>query len=133
MGITPFPADDEKLTIDSDELQKATLGRWSDAHLWMRKEAESADLYHPIDLTLAEHRARNLEQLKLLTERNLISKAFPKRSVAKTITVATWLGSPNSSTHTPRCRLKPVCSGDCSEPPSCTWAPKNTTKSGLKT
>ncbi|WGH91308.1 acyl-CoA dehydrogenase [Auritidibacter ignavus] len=79
MGITPFPADDEKLTIDSDELQKATLGRWSDAHLWMRKEAESADLHHPIDLTLAEHRARNLEQLKLLTERNLISKAFPKR------------------------------------------------------
>ena len=65
--------------VDVARLSRMLLGTWADARLASR-ELSGRPEFHKIEgLSMAEHRARVLEQLKLLVQNGQVHRAYPSR------------------------------------------------------
>ncbi len=69
--------DDASARINVKALEHQLLGRWHEARRISRKLATRPDLHKEEGLTLEEHRARVLKQLKVLVDEGAIQEAFP--------------------------------------------------------
>ena len=76
--IDKIDDDNTAATIDVPELSRVLLGRWADARLSSRKLAGRPEMQTVLGLSKEDHRARVLEQLKLLVENGQVLRAFPK-------------------------------------------------------
>ncbi|WP_350349027.1 acyl-CoA dehydrogenase [Agromyces sp. G08B096] len=65
-------------TVDVAALGRQLLGTWADIRLEARERAAKPDLQRIEGQTMAEHRQRVYEQLKILVEHGAVQKAFPK-------------------------------------------------------
>jgi len=68
----------EKPTVDVAALGQRLLGRWADERRASRELCATPELQRVPGQTMAEHRERVLEQLKVLVEKKSVHKAFPK-------------------------------------------------------
>jgi len=70
-----------ELHVDTDALHTLLLGRWPEQRLRARARATDPAFHKPEGATMAEHRAKTLEQVKLLCEdpEKQAWLAFPKR------------------------------------------------------
>ena len=64
--------------VDVAALGERLLGRWGEWRLHVRTLMTDPRLVRTEGQTMAEHRARILEQLKILVEENAVQRAFPK-------------------------------------------------------
>lgn len=65
-------------TVDVDWLGRDLLGRWADRRLAARAKAANPDYQRVLDLTVAQHRARVLGQLRMLADDGAVLVAFPE-------------------------------------------------------
>ncbi len=65
--------------VDVDWLGRDLRGTWGHRRLAAREKVADPRYQRVDDLTVAEHRARTLEQLRLLVEDGAVHAAFPKR------------------------------------------------------
>ena len=72
--------------LDVELVSEALLGRWADARLAARERATRPELHRPMDATVAEHRERVFEQLKVLVEDDVSRPMLPEH-----------LGGPNDN------------------------------------
>ena len=64
--------------VDVAALGQHLMGRWADARRQSRAFATRPDVKRIEGQSMADHRARVLEQLHLLVEERAVHKAFPK-------------------------------------------------------
>ena len=106
--------------------EQVLLGHWPELRLAARKLMLDPRLHRIEGQSMAEHRERVLEQLRMLARRGRRRSARSRaRSAAPTTTAAAWPGSRSSSSPTRRCRSSRACSGACSPRRSSTWAPSD--------
>ncbi len=65
-------------TVDVDWLGRDLLGRWADRRLAARAKAANPDYQRVLDLTVEQHRARVLGQLRMLADDGAVLVAFPE-------------------------------------------------------
>ncbi|WP_425843842.1 acyl-CoA dehydrogenase [Agrococcus sp. TSP3-2-1] len=65
--------------VDVDWLSRDLLGTWAERRIAARAKAADPRYQRVDDLTVADHRARVLEQLQLLVDDGAVLAAFPKR------------------------------------------------------
>ncbi|NYF09499.1 acyl-CoA oxidase [Leifsonia sp. AK011] len=68
----------EKPTVDVAALGQRLLGRWADERRASRELSATPAMQRIPGQTMAEHRERVLEQLRILVESKAVHKAFPK-------------------------------------------------------
>ncbi len=64
--------------VDVEALGRQLLGRWAEARLASRELSARPELQKVEGLSVADHRSRVFEQLKLLVENGQVHRAFPK-------------------------------------------------------
>ncbi|MGV8882028.1 MAG: acyl-CoA dehydrogenase [Rhodoglobus sp.] len=74
----PSKTSREAATVDVAELGDLLMGRWADIRRVSREVAARPEMKRIEGQTMAEHRARVLEQLHLLVAEGAVHKAFPK-------------------------------------------------------
>lgn len=66
-------------SLNTDEVQRALLGRWADIRTKSRALAARAEMQRIEGQSMEDHRARVLEQMHLLVEDGQVLRAFPER------------------------------------------------------
>jgi len=74
----PSKTSREAVTVDVAELGDLLMGRWADIRRISREVAARPEMKRIEGQSMAEHRARVLEQLHLLVAEGAVHKAFPK-------------------------------------------------------
>jgi acyl-CoA oxidase len=64
--------------VDVEQLGRQLLGTWAEVRVAARKLTARPELHRVEGLTMAEHRARVFEQLRLLADNGHVLRAFPK-------------------------------------------------------
>jgi acyl-CoA oxidase len=75
--IDKIETENESATIDHAFLHRFLLGKWADIRLASRELAGRPEMHGIPGLSKDEHRARTLEQLKLLVKNGQVNLSFP--------------------------------------------------------
>lgn len=65
--------------MDNQALKELLLGEWAEARLYCREVAKNPDLHYIPGLPYQEHRQRVLNQVAILRDSGVVSKAFPSQ------------------------------------------------------
>jgi len=74
----PIDVDAPPVHVDTASLGRLLLGSWPDIRLGARELAAREDMQRIEGQSMAEHRARVFDQLKLLVDNKAVHRAFPK-------------------------------------------------------
>ena len=76
--IDKIEKENDSATVDRDFLEQFLLGKWADVRRTSRALAATPEMQGSPGLSKDEHRARVLEQLKLLVNHGQVHRAFPR-------------------------------------------------------
>lgn len=76
--IDKIENENDSATVDRDFLEQFLLGKWADVRRTSRALAATPEMQGILGLSKDEHRARVLEQLKLLVAHGQVHRAFPR-------------------------------------------------------